>query len=188
MKFRVFIAIPLPRHIVATLGDVQADLKQYGLKVKWTRPENIHLTLKFLGDVDKADLNSVSNVVNTAAKGFGAIRLCTKGVGVFPGVKRARVLWTGISGQTDLLAKLQENIDAGLSEIGFLREKRAFTGHLTIGRLKGNPYPDLFIEMVKKFKDMASDPFVADRIHVIKSDLTSSGPIYTKLASAQFEK
>lgn len=188
MKFRVFIAITLPRHIVATLGDVQADLKQFGLKVKWTRPEKIHLTLKFLGDVNEKDIQTVVTIVDRSTTGIEAIRLRARGVGVFPSVKRARVLWTGITGQTDLLGKLQENIDAGLSEIGFLREKRRFTGHLTVGRLKGTHHPDKLIDIIKKFKDMESDLFTADTVHVIKSDLTPSGPIYTKLASVQFVK
>jgi len=181
IKFRVFIAIKLPEPVVAKLADVQAALKTSGLKIKCTQPENIHLTLKFLGDIDKTDLSAVSEVVGAAAKGFGPIRLSAKGIGVFPGVKRARVLWTGIDGQTQLLAKLHETIDTGLSEIGFLPEKRRFTGHLTIGRFKSTYHPDKLIDIITQFKDMESASFVADAVYVIKSDLNPSGPVYTEL-------
>jgi len=187
-KLRVFIAIKLPKQVITKLGEVQNALKAYGLKAKWTHTANIHLTLKFLGDIDKMDLSTVSEVVDSAAKGFGPIRLIAKGIGIFPGVKKARILWTGIAGQTDMLAKLQEAIDAGLSEIGFLPEKRRFTGHLTIGRFKGSPHPDKLIDIMKKFKDMESAPFMADAVCVIKSDLTPSGPIYTELASVALIK
>ncbi|MGB9499460.1 MAG: RNA 2',3'-cyclic phosphodiesterase [Dissulfuribacterales bacterium] len=183
VKSRVFIAINLPEPVVEKLGEAQKALKAYGLKTKWTRLENIHLTLKFLGDIDKTVLIAVSEVVGAAAKGFGPIRLSAKGVGVFPGVKKARVLWTGIAGQTELLAKLHETIDTGLSGIGFLPEKRRFTGHLTIGRFKDSPHPDKLIDIMKKFKDMESVSFVADAVYIIKSELTPSGPIYTELAN-----
>jgi len=182
-KLRVFIAMKLPGPVVAKLGEVQKSLKNSGLKAKWTHTANIHLTLKFLGDIDRADLNAVTEIVGLAIKGIEPIRLSAKGIGVFPGVKQARILWTGIAGQTNLLAKMHETIDTGLSEVGFLRDKRGFTGHLTIGRFKGSPHPDKLIDIIKKFNNMESEPFVADAVYVIKSDLTPSGSIYTDLAS-----
>lgn len=184
-KIRTFIAVKLPDHVIRFLADLQLDLKKYGLRVKWSRPENLHLTLKFLGDISPDDVDPVCRVVNVAVKGFAPILLYTAGVGFFPGIRRPRVLWTGISGQLALFEKLHHSIDAGLGSLGFDKDDRRFTGHLTLGRFKGQPAPESLINMMKMYKDMASDEFFVDAVSVYKSDLKPSGPIYTNLSSIQ---
>jgi 2'-5' RNA ligase len=184
-KIRTFIAVKLPDHVIRNLAELQRDLKKYGLRIKWSRPENIHLTLKFLGDVRPDDVDPVCRVVNDAVKGFTPISLCTAGVGFFPGIRRPRILWTGISGQLDLLEKLHKAIDTGLSAVGFSRDARGFTGHLTIGRFKGQQNPESLIDMMKTYADMVSDEFLVDTVSVYKSDLKPSGPIYSVLSSSR---
>ena len=184
-KIRTFIAVKLPDHVIRKLAELQLDLKKYGLRVKWSRPENIHLTLKFLGDISPDDVGPVCRVVNDAVKGFTPILLYTAGVGFFSGIRRPRVLWTGISGQLALLEKLHHAIDAVLGSLGFDKDDRRFTGHLTLGRFKGQPAPESLINMMKMYKDMASDGFLVDAVSVYKSDLKPSGPIYTNLSSIQ---
>jgi 2'-5' RNA ligase len=185
-KIRTFIAVKLPEHVIRFLAALQRDLKNYGLRIKWTRPENIHLTLKFLGDIHPDDVIPVCRVVDDSVKGFTPISLCASAVGLFPGIRRARVLWTGVSGQSDLLEKLHHTIDAGLASIGFVKDDRRFAGHLTLGRLKGQPAPELLIDMMKAYKGMASDEFLVDAVSLYKSDLKPSGPLYTNLSSIQF--
>ncbi len=187
-KIRTFIAVKLPDHVIRKLAELQLGLKKYGLRIKWGRPENIHLTLKFLGDIAPEDVDPVCHAVDTAVSGFTSISLCTAGVGFFPGVRRARVLWIGISGQTDLLGKLHNVIDAGLGSLGFARDERRFTGHLTLGRFKGQPEPEVLINMMRQYKDMNSDTFLVDAVFVFKSDLKPSGPIYTNLSNIRFNK
>ncbi len=182
-KIRVFIAVKLPDHVIRRLSAAQQDLKKHDLRIKWGRPENIHLTLKFLGDIHESDVGPVCQVIEASVKGLDPIALCVRGIGVFPGIRRPRVLWTGISGQTDVLEKLHRAIDAGLDSLGFAKEERRFTGHLTLGRFKGHPDPELLIDMMKIYTDMASDEFLVDAVHVYKSDLKPSGPIYTNLSS-----
>ena len=97
-NIRVFIAVKLPDHVIRKLSELQLDLKKHGLKIKWSRPENIHLTLKFLGDILPDDIDPVCRVVNDAVKDFMPISLYTAGVGFFPGIRRPRVLWTGGGG------------------------------------------------------------------------------------------
>ena len=106
---RTFIAIELPEKIIYTIGKVQEEIKFYGLKVRWVRPENIHLTLKFLGDIQEADKEKVARAVSESVTGYPPISIAVKGIGVFPGIKRPRVIWLGISRQLDLLILLQKN-------------------------------------------------------------------------------
>ncbi len=182
---RAFIAIGLPEGVASKLKDVQSELVSYGLKIRWTRPENIHLTLKFLGDVAGSRVQAISEAIQESVKGIGPMTLSVKGIGVFPGVSRPRVLWAGISGQVDALRWLQENLEKNLASLGFAAETRGFTGHLTLGRVKeGRHDPKRFVKALEDFNEMASEPFIADSINLYRSRLLPSGPVYTRLFTA----
>lgn len=182
---RAFIAIALPENIIAFLGKLQDQLKTGGLSMKWTRPENIHLTLKFLGDISPSSVLAAGEVIAETVSRYSPITLSAGGIGVFPGIRRPNVLWTGISGQTDVLAALQRDLDVRLHEsLGVAPEKRRFTGHLTLGRVKGKPDPDRFIEAMEKFGKLATEPFTADAVHLFRSRLLPSGPVYTRITGA----
>jgi len=183
VKIRTFIAVKLPDHVIRRLSECQQDLKKHNMRIKWTRPENIHLTLKFLGDIHPDDVGPVRQVIEASVEEFGPIKLCVRGVGVFPGIRRPRILWTGISGQTDVLEKLHQAIDAGLNTLGFAKDERRFTGHLTLGRFRGYLDSELLIDVMKTYTDMVSDEFLVNTVHVYKSDLKPSGPVYTNLSS-----
>jgi RNA 2',3'-cyclic 3'-phosphodiesterase len=184
-RLRVFIAIGLPEKIVSKLGALQQALTAYGLKIRWSRPENIHLTLKFLGDVAGSRIQEIQAAVVDAVKGTGPMTLSVKGIGVFPGVKRPRVLWAGISGQTDALQRLQENLDRHLVALGFEAETRRYTGHLTLGRVKeGRQDATRFASALEEFSETASEPFTVDAVSLYQSRLLPSGPVYTRLFTA----
>jgi RNA 2',3'-cyclic 3'-phosphodiesterase len=180
---RAFIAIELPENIQAALHAVQEQLKTYKFKTTWTRTENIHLTLKFLGDIRQEKVDPIIGVIEEAAKDCRSMTLRSQAIGFFPGIKYPRVLWTGISGQTEILAKLQGKIDLGLTTLGFPKEKKPFTGHLTLGRIKGGGRPELFIEIMKTFQNMTTEMFIVDSVNLYQSNLMPSGPMYTKLFS-----
>jgi RNA 2',3'-cyclic 3'-phosphodiesterase len=180
---RAFIAIELPEKVRSALHLVQEQLKEYRFKVTWTRLENIHLTLKFLGDIKREKVEPVVRIIEQAAHDSSPMTLCSQAVGFFPGVKHPRVLWTGISGQTDTLADFQGKIDKGLFDLGFQKDKKSFTGHLTLGRIKGGGSPELFIDIMKKFRNITTDTFIVDFVNLYQSRLMPSGPIYTKLFS-----
>lgn len=180
---RAFIAIELPEAVQSQLREVQEKLKEYKIKMTWSRPENIHLTLKFLGDVRKELVAPIGHIIKDAAKQFHPMKLRSQAIGFFPGIKRPRVLWTGLLGQTHDLAELCRTLDERLSTLGFKRETRNFTGHLTLGRFKESGNPELLIEMMKGFQNMRTDVFLADSINLYKSKLMPSGPMYTKLVS-----
>ncbi len=184
---RAFIALELPEHIQAALHEIQVQLKAYGLKVTWTRPENIHLTLKFLGDIQKSMVAPISDIIEHAAKQCPCMTLRSQALGFFPGVKHPRVLWTGVAGQTDLLEKLQRNIDAELARHGFPKDTKSFIGHLTLGRMKSGGNPEIFIGIMQRFQHMTTDDFIVDRLHLYQSKLMPSGPIYTKIFSVSLQ-
>ena len=180
---RTFIAIELPEKIIYTISKVQEEIKSYGLKIRWVRPENIHLTLKFLGDIQEADTEKVARAVSESVTGYHPISIAVKGIGVFPGIKRPRVIWLGISKQLDLLTGLQKTLDEKLEAIGFPKEKRPFRGHLTMGRLKDKIDPKRLNDVLKEFNKFESGYFIADRIILYKSELKPKGAVYTKLVN-----
>jgi len=180
---RTFIAIELPEEIIYTISKVQEKIRSHGFKIRWVRPENIHLTLKFLGDIKEADTEKVARAVSESVTGYHPILLAVKGIGVFPGIKRPRVLWLGISKQLDLLTALQRTLDEKLEAIGFPKEKRPFRGHLTIGRIKDKIDPKRLHGVLKEFTQFESEHFFAHRIILYKSELKPKGAVYTKLVN-----
>lgn len=182
---RTFVAIELPPKIVASIDNIQESFRSYGFKVRWVRPSNIHLTLKFLGNVKAAETGAIGRALLSAVNGFEPLSITAKGVGVFPGIKRPRVLWVGVGGQINQLIQLQQSLDQTLADIGFAKEKRAFKGHLTMGRVKGNIDPRRLLEAIKAYAGYESEPFVVDKMILFKSDLQPKGAVYTKLMEAK---
>ena len=121
---RTFIAISLPENILGFLGEVQRDLKKSGLKFRWAPLKNIHLTLKFIGDLPVDQLESVKTVMSDTLSGYKSFQLNAGGLGVFPGLRRPRVIWAGMEGEVDRLHQLQKNLDQSLAAIGISAEKR----------------------------------------------------------------
>ncbi len=182
---RTFIAIKLPDDIIERLREVQTGLKREGLDIKWVRPENIHLTLKFLGDIQDSTVEAAGSALRAAAAEFSPLTLSAGGLGAFPSVKRPRVLWAGVGGDLEILSRLHARLEQALSEIGIEKENKSFKGHLTLGRIKGKVNPDVMIDTVNKYGHMTSRGFVADTLYLIKSELKPSGPVYTDLVSVR---
>ncbi len=178
---RSFVAIELPAPIRQALAHLQTRIRETGLSAKWSVPENIHLTLQFLGDVSPAAIAEIGESMAATAAAFPAMELYGQSVGVFPGVKRARVLWTGVGGDTETLGRLQQDLADRLSGLGFEKEKRRFTGHFTLARFKGRVDPETVISVTRQFGDFVTQAFVVDAIHLFESRLTPKGPVYSKL-------
>jgi len=180
---RAFIALELPEEIIAFIRKIQEGLRSYGFKARWVRPENIHLTLKFLGDINSEEIKKAGDAIISAASENASMSLGAKGIGFFPGVKRSRVIWTGIAGQTRELADLQKTLDGKLDTVGFPKEKRPFKGHLTIARIKRKIDARRLVDAMKEFAKFESKTFIADEVVLFKSELKPSGAVYTKLMS-----
>src|SRR5215475_5700123 len=135
---RTFIAIEIPPEINSALMDLQTELRRAGADVSWTKPENLHLTLNFLGEVDEKRIVEVERACVSSAAEFQPFTLSLNETGVFPNARQPRVLWAGLAGEIEKAVEMRGRLDDGLALIGFEREEKDFRPHLTIGRLKSN--------------------------------------------------
>jgi 2'-5' RNA ligase len=143
--------------------------------------------LKFLGDIDSGTIDEIAGAMVSAAEGCAPISLAARGIGVFPNIKRPRVLWAGLTGEVNLLIELQRKLDDWLSDIGFAKERRSFKGHLTLGRFKARVNSTELMRALKEFEDFATQSFMARELILFKSELRPSGAVYSKLAGISLE-
>ncbi len=194
MKHRLFVALNLPESVLNMLGRIQADLRQElnEIPIRWTRIEGIHLTLKFLGDVEAASVNGIGERIREIASKRNPVPLVVRSIGVFPSLKRPRVLWSVVEGDVEALSRIQVELEEALEIIGFPRESRPFRPHLTLGRFRD--YDSLNREPLKLHKlaiheGHADDglSFSVDSVSLISSELHRSGSIYTPLITETFK-
>ena len=176
---RAFIAVDLSESVRSALGQVQEVLERQRFRVKWVRPANIHLTLKFLGNIEGADVEKISGAMVQVAKDRKALSLVAKGIGVFPDIRRPRVIWAGLSGQVEMLQDMQRSLEGHLADLGFPKESRGFKAHLTLGRVKGKIDSERLEAAMSKCAGFESKPFDVNRIILFKSELRPSGAVYT---------
>lgn len=181
---RAFVALSIPEVIKIRIRDIQERLKTYHLPVRWVRAENIHLTLQFFGDIPAGDVDRIAKVMNETAGTFSSLNLYAKGIGVFPGIKKPRVLWLGISGDIKSLIEIQSSLVTNLETQGFSGEKRPFKSHLTIGRFKGHINTEHLCDVLRSFSDFMSEPFETNEIVLYQSILKPSGAQYAQLKTA----
>ncbi|MBN1381242.1 MAG: RNA 2',3'-cyclic phosphodiesterase [Deltaproteobacteria bacterium] len=180
-KVRAFLAVDPPEAVRQGIAAVQNRLKkQLGASVRWVRPEGIHLTLKFFGDIALTDVETISATVREQIRGQGPLMLHVKKIGVFPNERRPRVIWLGIGGDVSLLVALQKKIDKALENFGFPRENRSFSPHLTLGRVKSPQGLNGLGKLIEESDDSAGE-FSAAELILFKSDLRPDGAVYTKL-------
>lgn len=183
---RTFIAIELPKEIKEALAKLQGQLKASSADVKWVEPENIHLTLKFLGERDDKRVEKIKEILGEVAKEKKAFPLCLKGLGAFPKLEFPRVVWVGTDkGETEakvIAAELEEKI----CRLGIPKEERPFSGHITLGRVRS---PKNKEQLIQAIKNLAFDcqEFMVKEIVLLKSTLTSQGPIYEPLQKATLQ-
>ena len=181
---RSFIAIELPDVVIALLDKVQQDLSSLRLRARWVRPQNIHLTLKFLGNINPGDIEKIGSAMTDAAKGCAPFNLTVGGIGVFPGPKRPRVIWVGFGGDLTVLLGLQHDLEDRLAAIGFAKENRPYQAHLTLGRIRGAVNRATIRQIMQEYSDLGGLAFTSDRIILFRSDLKPSGAVYSQLKQA----
>ncbi len=191
-KIRSFIAIELPSEVRDQLRILlDNNLKnKLDIVASWVKPENCHLTLKFLGDVPPEEISRITNTLISVTQDISPFSLRLDKLGVFPNIKHPRILWIGIAGDTQQLISLHNNIDSKLKLIGFPSENRAFAPHLTLCRIREN----LSESTCKNISDVLntnwieSSHFQVSEIVLFRSELTPKGPIHSRLATATFKK
>jgi 2'-5' RNA ligase len=181
---RTFICIEIPETIKGRIDSLQHELRRLGAQVSWTRPSNIHLTIKFLGDVAATRIEDVKRAVERAAAGRPAFEIEVGGTGCFPAPRNPRVLWVGLTAIPGPLRDLHSALESELAREGFPKEAKKFSPHLTIGRVR-NPQNAgrLAEELIRK--GFEPESFHAVEIIVMRSDLNPSGSIYTQMDVTQ---
>ena len=181
--FRTFIALEIKENIKELLAGIQQKIGSEIGGIKWVKPKNMHLTLKFLGPTPEDKIEEISAVLENAAKGLARFNVSVSGLGAFPSINNPKVIWVGLKAD-DVLYKLQKDIDISLESLGFAREKRPFSPHLTIGRVRDNMAKKKLREVFEQVRAETGSS-EAENITFYKSDLMPEGPVYKVLKSIQ---
>lgn len=180
--YRAFIALALPDELRRHLGRIQRCLSDKGLRARWVRPESMHLTLKFLGDLPLDKIPAVTAVLDQVAGRCAALQLTAEGLGGFPNRNRPRVLWVGIGGECGALVAMQQGIETGLAPLGWPHESRPYRGHLTLGRAKGRgTLAKNTGEILTQCEPGGALAFRADRLVLYRSRLQPEGAVHAPL-------
>jgi len=155
--------------------------------VAWVRRENLHLTLKFLGEVEEAALGTVGDAIRQVAARHAPFRLVFSGLGAFPQPRTARVVWVGVGEGAGALAELYAEMEARLEPLGFQREARPFTSHLTLGRVRGPGRREQLAAAVTSMAPDAVGEMLLDRIDLMRSELRPEGARYSVLRTFPLE-
>jgi RNA 2',3'-cyclic 3'-phosphodiesterase len=190
-SIRSFIAIELPDELRAELGKLQSSLISGQQNwVKWVKPDSIHLTLKFLGDISAGQIKEITQAIEEGASEIPPFALQIKDLGVFPNLKRIQVVWVGLNGDLDRLTKLQRRIEENMVILGYQAEERDFTPHLTLGRVRFQPPPPDLQKLTKLITETKFESKIkidVSTVHLMKSQLTPQGAIYSKLNSVNLK-
>jgi len=190
MDVRAFIAIELDRPMQDELARFERRLQDdpAGRFVRWVVPQNIHLTLKFLGNIQSEVVPRLADVLTDAVRQFTPFELQTQNVGAFPNLHRPNNIWVGLAGDTRQTALLTRAVEDACAGLGLPRDDRGFTPHLTLGRLKREVSSGERTAVGKLIQAHSINSLVVrvDHIALISSDLRSGGPIYSRLALLRF--
>ncbi len=179
--FRAFIAVKVP--FTDELRKFWEEVKSSGARLKMVEPENVHITLKFLGNVEESLVNRIVEAISNSCQDVSPFKISLKGCGGFPHLGRPRVVWIGVSEGGEELKRIASSLEEELHKLGFEKERREFVPHLTIARVKGNVgrLPEILRGNVnRKFGE-----FEVREIRLMKSTLTPKGPIYEVIRSVK---
>lgn len=181
-KTRLFIAIDIPNEIRALLSEAVEELRGSLVSARWVRPENLHLTLKFVGYYDREKLERLQAEVRKAAERGLKFAVRFGRPGAFPSASRARVVWIGMAEGSEEAGKIASKLDARLEKVGVMREGRAFAGHLTLARLKQPAdCSDYLVMLGNNLEGLENIPFDVSEVVLYESVLGPKGPTYTPL-------
>jgi 2'-5' RNA ligase len=185
--FRLFIALPVPDAIMVELETLQRQLReQLPLDcMRWTRPEQIHLTLKFLGDVSSDKLPDLSGAVAKACRSFSPLHLRAERIGFFPQIRFPRVVWAWAHDDRQQLPRLRSAVNEATQSFTAQPEEKEFTGHLTLGRTRNikSAQARLLAKIADELANRFFGAWTADAVEIMRSRLSSAGSEYSRLAS-----
>jgi 2'-5' RNA ligase len=192
-KIRTFVAIELPGELKQDVDKLIVGLKPFGPEVRWVRAANLHLTLRFLGDIEQSEVPALEEHIKQNIVGLQPFPLKLAGLGCFPNMRRPRVVWIGtdvsgdIGGTMDSLQALAESVEKSCIEAGFGKSDKPFSAHLTIGRIKEPRGLEPLIGRLETI-EFASPDFTVEQVIIFKSDLSPRGPTYTPLKKIKLNR
>jgi len=186
-RIRAFIAIELNKEIHDYLANIQNELKQARADVKWVKPENIHLTLKFLGNMDISQINQIKKILAEISQGENEFSIELSRVGAFPKLKYPRAIWIGIEKNQDKVTEIANNLEERLHKLGISKEDRPFHPHITIGRVKSSLNRSTLAEKLTSINIPQRPSMTIKKLTLFKSTLTPNGPIYQVLNESNFK-
>ncbi len=184
---RTFVAIPLPSECHRMLEQNQGKLRATGADVRWVAVSSIHLTLKFLGEIDTALVPRLSDSLRAACDTQTSFSLRVHGLGCFPNLRNPRVIWCGIDGEIQLLGQVRSKVEQACSPLGFAPEERDFQPHLTLGRVQGKRNLRPLLDCIKIGSELECS-FSVDHYNVYRSTLTPRGAVYDMLETISLRK
>jgi 2'-5' RNA ligase len=187
-RIRTFIGIDVGEEIRDRLVSLQEQLAIFESEVKWVEPENLHLTLLFLGEVDQRETIDICRAAQKATQSMPAFVMSIEAVGCFPNIRRPRTLWVGVGKGSDEVCAVHDAIEAPLLEMGnYRRETRGYTPHVTLGRVKSDRPNDELAKALQKHQIWSAGEVTVDDVCVMSSVLGPNGPTYTVLGRAKLK-
>jgi len=181
---RTFIAVDIPEDVKNAVGQYINDIKsEFKGDVKWVSPDNLHFTIKFLGEVKKSAVDVLKECMSRTAGDFDKFYINLSDIGFFPSDYKPRIIWLGAHDGADNMLDIFQDLETCLEEHGFDREAKTFSPHLTIGRVKKHK-KIIVPERIDEFEPVN---FLADGLSLIKSTLTPDGPVYEVLFKSDFD-
>lgn len=188
-KLRLFWAVNLPADLKARLAKLQLRLQPAGGEAKWVEENNLHLTLKFLGETDRTLVDPIVSAAAAALAESSIFKLDLEGLGFFPNAARPRVIWAGVRGRVDLLLDLAGRVDRAMVGLGFRPEERKFSPHLTLARIKQAGPPGQLAGAAASLAagGLHQGSFMVRSADLMESRLSGSGPVYLRLAQVNLK-
>lgn len=182
MEIRSFLAFELPDKIKEIVGRISEDVRRLQLDIRCVKPDNIHLTVVFMGSISGDDVGPIGNEAESICKRYGPFKISLNGCGIFGGRRNPRVLWIGLDGDIQRMADLRDSLQHSLVPIGIKQETRPFKPHLTLARFREGFRPsDRLDEFLTKYHALSSPLCQLNELIMFKSELNPGGPVYTKL-------
>jgi RNA 2',3'-cyclic 3'-phosphodiesterase len=190
-QIRSFIAIELPESVKSYLHQLVNGLKSLcPSSIKWVNPDNIHLTLKFLGNIDAEKTDAFIQSIRSVASEIDPFALNLSRIGVFPNLNNIQVIWIGLSGELESLMELQQRLETSMVPLGIPLEKRPFKAHITLARVSDRvsfAEKHILSDVMSKNIDINNIPLKVNSISFMKSQLTRTGAVYSRLCLVEMK-
>lgn len=183
-SIRTFIAVEIEERFRQELVRVQDKLRASGADVKWTEPQDIHLTLNFIGDIAPSKITSIREIMSGIAANIPAFPVDITELGAFPDILFPKIIWAGITRNADILARIANEFETGLDKFKTKKEDRKFAPHITLGRTRSSRGKDQLVAALEETNIPAGLTQMVNRLTLFQSQLTPQGPVYSVLGES----